>query len=102
MVVAFGLGSGACLVCFFCSNQLISGIDFYTCHEVVGSLTVYFIYVYCIDFILFIVLWDITHAALLQHLVGLEPLFDSVEAQLISNIGLKYHELTRQSAQAQY
>jgi hypothetical protein len=44
MVVAFGLGSGSCLVRFVCSNLFISGIDYYTRREVFGLLKVYFIY----------------------------------------------------------
>jgi len=40
MVVAFGLGSGCCLVSFLCSNVFISGIDYYTCREVFGSLSI--------------------------------------------------------------
>ena len=44
MVVAFGLGSGSCLVRFLCSNLFISGIDYYTRREVFGLLKVYFIY----------------------------------------------------------
>jgi len=52
MVVAFGLGSGSCLVCVLCSNLSISGIDYYTRHEVFGSLKVYFIYGFWIGFIL--------------------------------------------------
>jgi len=56
MVVVFGLGSGYCLVCFHCSNLCISGIDYYTCHQVFGSLRVYLIHGLCIGFILFIVL----------------------------------------------
>jgi len=51
MVVAFGLGSGSCIVHVLCSNLLISGIDYYTCREVFGSLRVYFIYEFCIGFI---------------------------------------------------
>jgi hypothetical protein len=43
MVVAFGLGSGSCLVRFVCSNLCISGIDYYTRRKVFGSLKVYFI-----------------------------------------------------------
>jgi hypothetical protein len=71
MVVAFRLGSGSCLVCFRCSNLLISGINYYPNHEVLRSLKVYFIYGFCTGFIiigfsLFIVIWDITHAAYLQ------------------------------------
>jgi len=42
MVDVFGLGSGSCLVRFLCSNLSISGIDYYTCREVLGLLRVYF------------------------------------------------------------
>jgi hypothetical protein len=51
MVVAFGLGSGSCLVCFLGSNLFISGIDYYMRREGFGSLKVYFIYRFCIGFI---------------------------------------------------
>jgi len=51
MVVEFRLGSGFCLVCFLCSNLFISGIYYYTCHEVFGFLKVYFIYGFCTGFI---------------------------------------------------
>ena len=86
MVVAFGLGSGSCLVRFLCSNLFISGIDYDTRREAFGSLKVYFIYGLCtgfiiIDFSLFIVLWDIGHAACLQLLACKEPPCDGVEAQ---------------------
>jgi hypothetical protein len=52
MVVAFGLGSGSGLIPFLCSHLFISGIDYYTRREVFGSLKVYFIYKFCIGFIL--------------------------------------------------
>ena len=81
MVVAFGLGSGCCLVCFLCPNLNISGIDYYTHREVFGSLTVYFVYWISIRFILFIVLWDIAHAVFLQLLACKEPPWDGVEPQ---------------------
>jgi len=86
MVVAFRLGSGSCLVRFLCHNQFISGIYYYTRREVFGSLKVYFIYGFCTGFIfigfsLFIVLWDIAHAAFLQLLACKEPSCDGVEAQ---------------------
>ena len=81
MVAAFGLGSGSCLVHFLCSILCISGIDYYTRHEVLGSLRVYFIYGICIGYILFIVLWDIVHAAFLQLLGCKEPPCDGVEAR---------------------
>jgi len=41
MVVAFRVGLGSCLVRFLCSNQLISGIYYYTRREVFGSLKVH-------------------------------------------------------------
>jgi hypothetical protein len=86
MVVGFRLGSGSCLVHFHCSNLFISGIDCYTGREVFGSLKVYFIHGFCTGFIcigfnLFIVLWDIAHAALLQLLECTGPPCDGVEAQ---------------------
>jgi len=86
MVVVFGLGSGSCLVRFICSNIFISGIDYYTCRKVFGSLKVYFICGFCTGFIfigfsLFIVGWDIGHAAFLQLLACKEPPCDGVEIQ---------------------
>ena len=48
MVVAFGLGSGSCLVRFLCSNLFISGIDYYTRREVFGLLRVYFLFIHSI------------------------------------------------------
>jgi len=54
MVVAFGLGSGSCLVHFLCSNRFISGIVYYIRREVFGSLKVYFIYGFCIGFIVLV------------------------------------------------
>ena len=86
MVVAFRLGLGCCLVRFLCSNLFISGIDYYMCREVFGTLQVYFIYGFCTGFIfigfsLFIVLWDIAHAAFLQLLACKELPCDGVEAQ---------------------
>jgi hypothetical protein len=58
MVVAFGLGSGSCLVRFLCSNLFISSIDYYTRREVFGSLKVYFIYRFCIGFILLVLFYS--------------------------------------------
>jgi len=81
MVVVFVLGSSSCLVGFLCSHLFISGIDYYIRREVFKSLRVYLIYGFCIGFILFIVLWDIAHAAFLQLLACKEPLCDSVGAQ---------------------
>jgi hypothetical protein len=91
MVVAFGLGSGSCLVCFLCSNLFISGIDYYTRREIFGSLKVYFIFGFCTDLIfigfsLFIVLWDIGHAACLQLLGCNDPPCDGVEAESIVSL----------------
>ena len=62
--------------------------------EVFESLRVYLINGICIGFILFIVLRDIAHAAFLQLLECKEPPFDGVEAQKISQISWKYHDLT--------
>jgi len=86
MVVAFGLGSGSCLVHFLCSNLFISHIDYYTRSEVFGSLKVYFIYAFCTGFIiigfsLFIVLWHIGQAAFLQLRACKEPPSEAVEDQ---------------------
>jgi len=81
MIVAFGLGLDSCLVRFLRSNLFISGIDYYTRREVFGLLRVYFIYQFCIGFILFIVLWDIAHAAFLQLLACKEHPGDNVVAQ---------------------
>jgi len=58
MVVAFGLGSDFCLVRFLCSNLSISGIDYYMRREVFGTLKVYFIYGFCIGFILLVVFYS--------------------------------------------
>jgi len=49
--------------------------------KVFGLLRVYFIYVFCIGHILFIVLWDIVHAAFLHLLAGKEHPLDGVVAQ---------------------
>jgi hypothetical protein len=89
MDVAFRLGSGSCLVHFLDSNLFNSGIYYYTHRQVFGSLKVYFIYGFCTGFIfigfrLFIVLWDIAHAAFLQLLACKGPPCDGVEAQLVS------------------
>jgi hypothetical protein len=56
---------------FFCSDLFISAIYYYTRCEVFESLKVYLISGFCtvfvfIGFSLFIVLWDIAHAAFLQ------------------------------------
>jgi hypothetical protein len=58
MVVAFGLGLGSCLVRFVCANLFISAIDYYTRREVFGSLKVYFIYRFCIGFILLVLFYS--------------------------------------------
>ena len=87
MVVAFSLWSGSCLVHFLSCNPVISGIDYYTRHEVFQSLRVYSLYGFCIGFILFIVLWDIMHAAFLQLLACKEPPCDVVEAHKITQVG---------------
>jgi hypothetical protein len=86
MVVALRLGSRICLVSFLCSNVFISGIYYYTYREDFGSLKVYYIYGFCIGFILigltlFIVLWNIVHAAFLELLTCKEPPCEGVEAQ---------------------
>jgi len=88
VVVVFGSRSGSCLVCFLCSNQFISGIDYYSRRVVFVSLSVCFIYGFCTAFILigcrlFIVLWDIGRAACLQLLACNEPPCDGVEAECI-------------------
>jgi hypothetical protein len=81
MVVVFKSGSGSCLVYFRGSNLVISGIDHYMHCKVVESLRVQYIYGFCICFTLFIVLWDIPHAALLQLWACKEPPCDSIEAE---------------------
>ena len=53
-----GLGSGSCLVRVLRSNLSISGIDHYTRREVFGLLKVYFIYVFCIGFILLVLFYS--------------------------------------------
>jgi len=73
MVISIGLGSGSCLVRFLCSNLVLSAVDYYTRREVFELLRVYFLYGFCIGFILFMVLWDIAHAAFLQLLACKEP-----------------------------
>jgi len=81
MVVVFGLWSGSCLVRFLCPNLCIPGIVYYTCRKVFELLRVYFIPGVCIGFILFIVLWHITHEAFLQLLACKEPPCNSIEAE---------------------
>jgi hypothetical protein len=58
MVVAFVLGLGSCFVRFLCSNLFISGIDYYTRREVFGSLKLYFIYRFCIGFVLLVLFYS--------------------------------------------
>jgi len=81
MIVVFRLESGSGIVHSLCSNLYIPGIEYYTRREVFGSLRVYYIYRFCIGFILFIVLWDIVHAAFLQLPACKEPPYDGVDAQ---------------------
>jgi len=102
MVVGFGCGLGFCLVHFLCSNLCISGIDYYTHREGFQWLRVSFIYGFCIGFILFIVLWDIMHAAVLQLLACKEPPCDGVEARWICQVSSKSRGLTHQAGQAQH
>jgi len=85
MVVAFRLGSGSCLVRFLCANLFISSSYYYTRCEVFRLVKVYFIYEFCTGFIfigfsLFIVLWNIAHAAFLQLLACKKPYCDGVDA----------------------
>jgi len=101
-VVKFGVGLGSCLVRVLGSNLFISGIDYYTCCEVFGSLRVTLICGFCIGFNLFIVLWDIAHAAFLQLLACKEPPCHGVKDQQISPVSWLYRELTHQSAQTQH
>jgi hypothetical protein len=56
MVVVFGLGLGSCVVDFLWSNLVILGIDYYTHRKVFGLLRVYFIYGFCIGFIVLVLL----------------------------------------------
>ena len=100
MFVVFRLGSGSCHVQSIFSNLFLWGIEYYTRRKVFGSLRVYFIYWFCVGFISFIVLWDITHAAFLQLLVCKELACEGVEAQYTSQVSWKYCELTHQAAQA--
>jgi hypothetical protein len=53
-------------------------------------------------YIVFIVLWHIVHAAFLQPVACKKSPGDGVEAQSISQVSWKYHELTHQAAQAQH
>jgi len=86
MIVVFRFWSGSCPVRFLCSNLFLSGIQYCTCHQVFGSLRVYFIYWFCIGFILFIVVSDIAHAAFLKLRACKEPPCDGVESQYISQV----------------
>jgi hypothetical protein len=61
MVDAFELESDPCHFHCLGSDQFISGIEYYTRCDVFGLHRVCFIYVLCIDFILFTVLWVIMH-----------------------------------------
>ena len=81
MVVAFGLGSGSCLVHFLSSNAFIPGIDYYMHRKVVESLRVYIIRGLCIGSILFLGFGDNAQAAFVQLPVCKEPPSDRVEAQ---------------------
>jgi len=102
MDVVLGLWSVSCLVLLLCSNLCISGIDHSMCREVFGLLTVYSIYGICIDFILFMVLWDIKHAAFRQLLECEAPPSDGVEAHYTSQVSWKYCKLTPQATQVQH
>jgi hypothetical protein len=73
MIAAFVLTSGSCIVPFLCSSVFISGLQYYTSGKVFGSLTAFFIYQLCIEFIIVIVLWDIAHAVFVQLLACKEP-----------------------------
>jgi hypothetical protein len=66
---------------FVCLNIFISGINYYMHCEVFELLRIHFIYGLCIGCIIFIVLWDIAHAAFLQLLGCKEPPCNGVEAQ---------------------
>jgi hypothetical protein len=61
MVDAFELESDPCHFDCLGSDQFISGIEYYTRCDVFRWHRVCFIYVLCIDFILFTVLWVIMH-----------------------------------------
>ena len=103
MVVEFQFSSGSCLVRILCYKLFISCIDYDTCREVFGSLMVHSIHGFwtgfmCIGFSIFLVLWDIGHAACLHLLACEEPPCDCVDAQYVSS---KYRELTHKVAQAQ-
>jgi hypothetical protein len=77
----FGLVLGSYPVWVLYFNRFIAGVDYYMHREVIGLLRVYFISGFCIGYIVFIVLWDIAYAALLQLLACKEPPSDGVEAQ---------------------
>jgi len=100
MNVAFRLVSGSGLDCLLWTDQCISDIDYYTCHEEFVSLRVDFINQVWFDFISFVLLWDIMHAAFLQLLACKKPVCDGVEAQRISQVSWQYRELTHQPTRA--
>jgi len=54
MVVVVGLGLGSCLVCFLCSNPYIPGIKYYRHREAFESLKGYFIFGFCIGYIILV------------------------------------------------
>ena len=87
-------GLGCRLVRFLCSNLFIWGIFYYTHREVFGSLRVYLIYEFCIGLILFIVLWYIAYAVFITLLVCKESPCYGGEPQYVSQVRLKYYELT--------
>jgi hypothetical protein len=58
MVVAFWFGLDSCVGRFLCSNLFMLGIDYYTRREVFGLLKVYFIYRFCIGFILLVLFYS--------------------------------------------
>jgi hypothetical protein len=57
-VVVFWLGSLSCVVGFLCSNLFILSIDYYTRLEIFGPFKVYFIYMFCIGFILLVLFYS--------------------------------------------
>jgi hypothetical protein len=44
MIVAYGVGSSSCLVCYRCSHLCIPGVKYYTRCDIFGSLRVVFIH----------------------------------------------------------
>jgi len=94
MVVAFGLGLSSCLVRFLCSNLLILGIDYYTRREVFGSLKVYFIYWFCIGFILLVLFYSYYYrTSLMQCFCNSWGVRNLLVMVLRLNTSLKYSEL---------